>query len=307
MTLTAEQLEQRKHGIGASEIGAIAGLNPWQAPIDVWLEKTGKADKGPQTSAMSLGHLMEPVIAGLYAEETGAKLRECATQECKAEPWMLATPDRIALFSGTSRLLECKNVGSRVAGHWSADQIPDYVYAQVQWQEHVTGFDEADVAAIIGGQGPVDIRPCNYVPDIAESLIEIGREFWFEHVQKDIPPEVDASDGWKRYVASRWPKDLRPIEDAPKEAGLWAAKLAAARVAIKDAEDIKDEAETALKALIGDAAGFKAKDWSATWKLAKAGGTDWKKLATELGATPEQIEQFKREGARRFLFKETAK
>ena len=37
--------EERRHFIGGSDIGAILGLNPYKSPVDVWMEKTGKASR----------------------------------------------------------------------------------------------------------------------------------------------------------------------------------------------------------------------------------------------------------------------
>lgn len=301
--LTDEQLEQRQHGIGASEIAAIAGLNPWKKPIDVWLEKTGRAQTAPQDLRQDLGHRMEGVIADLYAERTGATLLPCPTLVHPEEPWILATPDRIASFGDPARdrLLEIKLVGARLIAHWADDTIPDYVVTQVLMQQHVTGIHEAEVAALLGGSD-LRILSCPHMPEVIADLVEIGREFWFEHVMKDVPPPVDGSDSWARYIRARWPKDLLPVMKAPPEATAIARRLARAKEDLAAAEVRKAEAENAMKTLLADAAGFVGDGWRCTYKSTASNGVDWKAVALELGATPELQSKHTRPGSRRFAF-----
>ena len=303
MSLTPEQLERRKHGIGASEIAAIAGINPWKAPIDVWLDKTGKTERQPENKKMALGHWMEPVICGLYAEDQGCELVECPTVQHPDHPWALATPDRKRL--DRERLVEAKNVGARLTYHWAQGELPDYVMSQLQWQQWVTGIHEADAAAMLGG-GDFVIRPGNFIPEVAETLAQIGEEFWFDHVQADMPPPIDASDGWKKYVSSVWPKDLAPMGQATGAANDYATTIRYAKAVIEEEKLKLTEAETALKDLIGDKAGLVSDEWVATWKLSKSGGVDWKAVAMSLGAGADEavVEAHKRPGSRRFYFKE---
>ncbi len=37
-----EWLEDRKKGIGGSDVGQFLGLNKWKSPYQLWLEKTGQ-------------------------------------------------------------------------------------------------------------------------------------------------------------------------------------------------------------------------------------------------------------------------
>ncbi len=38
-----EWLEDRKKGIGGSDVGTILGLNKWKSPYQLWLEKQDKS------------------------------------------------------------------------------------------------------------------------------------------------------------------------------------------------------------------------------------------------------------------------
>ena len=154
MTLTAEQLALRQTGIGASEIAAVAGLDPHRTPLDVWMLKRGLAGPFAGNEFTRWGDRLEAVIAGAYAEARGVLLDTRDTLRHAGEPWMLATPDRVVLDSAGAeeRLLQVKNRGLRQADRWGepgTDQVPDAVAAQCHWEMAVTGLALCDVAVLI--------------------------------------------------------------------------------------------------------------------------------------------------------------
>lgn len=303
MSLTAEQLEMRRTGLGASEFAAVCGVNPWRAPIDIWLEKTGRAEPQPETAAMRAGNRFEPMIAQWYAEEVGGVLEQGTTLRHPTENWIFATPDYfVAIPDDPRRLVEVKYVGARVAHHW-ADGIPEYVVVQVTIQEHVTEIPRADVSAYLE-LPDWRILPCPYDPDLAAALVDIGRDFWTNHVLPDKPPPIDSSSSYRSYLAKRWPRDLLPMKRAPEEAAQWVAQRRQAQHDIVVADERKSEAENQLRSLIGEHEGLLGEGWRVTWRRSKSSGTDWKGLAHELGATAEQIEKFARAGTRRFRLDE---
>ena len=40
-------LDGRRRGIGGSDISKILGLNKWESDLDLWMDKTGRADGSP--------------------------------------------------------------------------------------------------------------------------------------------------------------------------------------------------------------------------------------------------------------------
>ena len=161
----------------------------------------------------------------------------------------------------------------------------------------LTILPSADVTALLGGS-ELQIFACPYFEELARDLVEIGRAFWFEHVQKDLPPPVDGSESWRRYLRARWPSEKRSIKRAPPQAEVLVEGLFAAKELFERTRERKVATENALKLLIGDAAGLRGATWEATWKATRGGAPDWKTLALELGATPDQIEKYKRPGAK---------
>ena len=59
-------LLQRRAGLGGSDIGAILGLSPFRTPVDVYLEKTGRAPANEETLQMRFGTYAEEFVAQEY-------------------------------------------------------------------------------------------------------------------------------------------------------------------------------------------------------------------------------------------------
>jgi predicted phage-related endonuclease len=182
--------------------------------------------------------------------------------------WKVATPDFLVI-DGDTGIVETKLVGARMLHHWPEDdrgvvRAPDEVVAQVQWQQHVTGARQAEIAVLLGG---TDFRivACHYSLEIAASLEEIGGRFWRDHVLARVPPKPDASGSYAAYLAQSWPSELKPQIAAPAEATEIAERYEAAHKSMKRAEAEKQQAANELKALIGDTAGLRAQLWQARW------------------------------------------
>jgi predicted phage-related endonuclease len=67
----ASDPEVRKTGIGGSEAGAVLGLSKWATPLDVYLRKRGLVEEDETGEAGAWGKILEPVVLGHYAEQTG--------------------------------------------------------------------------------------------------------------------------------------------------------------------------------------------------------------------------------------------
>ena len=66
-----EWLRERKNYLGGSDLGAIAGLNPYRTALDVYLDKTSDDIREETNAAMRWGNLLEDVVAKAYSEDTG--------------------------------------------------------------------------------------------------------------------------------------------------------------------------------------------------------------------------------------------
>lgn len=274
--LSEEQQKLRAHTLGASEIAAVAGLNPFRSAHDVWLDKLGLADPH-ENYATRVGTLIEPIILQLYCEETKAEVAHFGSVIDQRRPWMSATPD--FFVSGRPCVGEIKCVGWRSATHWTTevDGIPDYYRPQLEWQCEVTGAEQAHMAALIGGTD-FRIYEIQRDPELAGLLVDLGAKFWRDNVLGREPPAVDHSEGARRMLAKLYPRNRGPVKTADATVERIVRELAAF-----DALDVKRaELDNKLRAAIADADGMKGDGWAVTYRADKNGkrALKWKQKLT---------------------------
>lgn len=267
--LTKEQLELRRNGIGASEIAAICGLNPWRSAHDVWLLKRGLADEVTNVTSR-MGLRVEAAVRAEYCEDQGVTVEDVGTIVHPTHSWMMATPDGKVV--GVKRLLEIKCVSWRMAHHWGTevDAIPDYYRPQVEQQLEVCDEPECHVAAWIGG-ADFRIYTIKRDPSLASMLIDIGARFWRDYVLTGNPPPVDGSDGARRMLDKMFPRHERPMLEATPDIDALAAQLREAKAAKLVAEEAEATAQNRIVEAIGAAEGVAAKDYRITYRADKAG------------------------------------
>jgi len=280
MSLTPEQIAMRTghHGfVGASEIAAIVGENPWSKPIDVWLSKTGRVPPEPEDPRASVGLRAESTLLRWYQEDhasalDGASISSGASVRHPDCRMLGCTPDFIVRRGeAIDHLIQCKCVGARVALMWPEDDtLPSYVECQVQVEMEVTGAPFAVVAAWLGGTDVRYIRT-ERDPEFGALMRAAAERFW-QHVLSDEPPEVDGSESWLRYLEARYPKpERKPLDPATEDAERWARVYLTTRDAEADAKARKAEAANHLRASIADGSGMLGSSWVATWQADKNG------------------------------------
>ena len=277
MSFTREELAARRLSLGASEIASVVGLNPYRSVHETWMLKRGLVEEEDNVKSR-IGQLIEPVIAQVYREETGAELAHFGTVTHATEPWATATPDGFVF--GIPRLLEIKCVGWRMAHHWTDEEegVPDYYRVQGEWQCLVTGAQEVDFAALIGGTD-FRIYRCRHDAALGAMLLERGR--WLNHVRTGTPPAVDHSDGAREMLRRLYPRNTRPLLPATSEVAGIARALLVVRRDLADLSKSEATLENRLRAEIQDAEGYFADDFRVTYRANKNGVRALKLTAKE--------------------------
>jgi putative phage-type endonuclease len=274
-----EWLEERQRGIGSSDAPATVDLDPYSSRLEKWALKVGLIDPPQQTPTMRIGKLVEPLIATLYEEQTGRKVRRRLQMLQHAEhPFLRASLDRVA----AGRIVELKK--SRTGdgyGRPGSDQVPPYVFIQVQHQMLVTRYEVADVAVWVGGE---ELRRYEVPADRRTQDLLLQRElvFWQCVVDEVSPVAIDGSAATQRYLAARYPEDrghqLIPDEDLIE----LAVHLREAREAVVAASLMQTRIENEIKARMGDAALVEGPGFRITWRNPKPSESiDWMAVATE--------------------------
>ena len=198
-------LENRKKGIGGSDIAAVIGANPWMSNVELWQIKTGRAQQEDISEK-------EVVRYGIAAEEHIRALYELDHPDYKVEyaefnswyngefPWALASLDGWMVDDkGRFGVLEIKTSEIRSSADWQKWDgcIPPQYYAQITLYIAITNAEFADLRAAIkyhvGDETRTVIRDYhvekNEIQADIDYLIKAGTEFW-KLVETDTRPNL---------------------------------------------------------------------------------------------------------------------
>lgn len=297
-------LRIRGLGIGSSDAAVAVGLSPYKCPLSLWLEKTRR--KAPEDlsekESVIWGTVLEPVLASVYAERTGRKVRRVnAVLQHADHRFMLANLDReiVGLPEGPG-VLEIKTAGYHSAPQWE-DGIPIAYQCQVLHQLAVTGHAWADVAVLIGGQ-EFRIYHVQRDDDKIADLIAREARFW-QHVIDDIQPAPDGSDDAGDALQWLFPCDNGLTLDLSEstEGNSLFSDLVALRQRREEIESQEARTRQQIQNVLGDA----------TAAVFAAGRVSWKKTKDRLmpdlerlsAEHPEWLQQYGKPvvGSRRFV------
>lgn len=187
-----EWLELRRQGIGGSDAAAVAGLSQWSSPLSVYADKLGLVPKIEDNEAMRQGRDLEDYVAQRFCEAAGRKVRRENHILINDDlPFMHANIDRKVV--GEQAGLECKTTSVYNKSDFENGDIPPYYYVQCQHYMAVTGYKVWYLAVLILNRKFYWFKIERNEDDI-KALIEIEKDFWENHVIKQIPPEPMAQD-----------------------------------------------------------------------------------------------------------------
>ncbi|OUY07436.1 YqaJ viral recombinase family protein [Acinetobacter populi] len=302
-------LQVRKQGIGSSDAAAACGLNPHQSMLELWMIKTGRMQPSIEQledhhySPLYWGHQLEPLIAQYYQQRTGHKVRRVNAVLQHADPdlfFMLANLDYRVVGSDEIQILECKSIGEWGAKRWK-EGVPLYVLIQVQHQLAVTGKQAAHVCVLICGHEAKIFR-VERNETVIKRLIASERIFW-DCVEKDIPPSVDASESAAKALQLLYPQH-QPLHtvDFRNVVGIdqLFPDLLKESQSLADHQTKYDYLKHRIQALMKDAEKAIFSQGSVTWKRSKDSLVLDQKAA--LQEKPELLQQYPqtRPGNRRF-------
>jgi putative phage-type endonuclease len=284
--------EERRSGIGGSDIAAVCGLSPWAGPFDVYAEKTGLVAGKVQTDAMEWGVRLESVVAEAYAEKTGATIRRVnQLLRHKKHPWAIAHLDR-RIVKPEKGILEVKTASAWASDEWGeqgTDEVPMHYRCQGLWYCEVAQLPFVDFAVLIAGRHFRMYR-VEADPEAQAIMLEQAEELW-DRIQRQDPPPIDGSDGATRYLAARFPKvELEEVEPDENDERLADSYLALRTQ--KDAiEKHMEELANLLREKLGVAGAMSTSHARVTWREVTTKRTDWKAVTGELAPPDDIIEK----------------
>lgn len=257
--------EERRKGIGGSDVAAIMGLSSFSTPYQVYLDKAeGISDDISGKPAVVWGNILEPVVGEYYMDlHTDRHVRRVnAMARSIARPWAQASLDYEVCDPELGwGVLEIKTAGLRRADDW-ADGVPLYYQTQTAHYLSVTGRPFADVAVLIGGQDYREYRLMRDEEDV-RTVSEAVDAFWRDHVEARVPPDVGPVDG--HAVFSAHPAaggELRVETTTPTLVNRYLL----AKAELESAKAEVDRWGAKLKEYIGDDGGIECPDGRMTWR-----------------------------------------
>jgi putative phage-type endonuclease len=304
-----EWLKVRKKGIGSSDAATAIGMNPYQSQLELWMVKTGrdaglpKPNSDDPKSPVYWGHVLEPIVAEQYSQQTGRKVRRVNAVLQHSDPdkhWMLANLDYSVALDEEVQILECKTAGEFGSRLWK-EGVPDYIQCQVQHQLAVTGKQAADVCVLLCGQ-ELKIYRVERNDELIDALTALEREFW-TFVETDTPPPADGTDSADRALRHLYPVDQGETLDFSQSKELSQAfdELLAIRSEMETLKSTESHLKQRIQSQMGEASKATFPSGSVSWKRSKDSiGLNTKKLLQD---QPKLLDQYPltRSGSRRFL------
>ena len=198
-----EWLEDRRKGIGGSDVATILGLNKYKSVYQLWLEKTDQIEvTSAQSEAAYWGNTLEEVVAEEFSKRTGKKVRRRnRVFEHSKYPFLRANIDRDIV--GENAVLECKTANQYLANEWDEDEIPIQYICQVQHYMNVLNLDYVYFAVLIGGQKFI-WKKMERDQELTDMITEKLVEFWTENVEKGIEPAIDGLKATSDFLTQRY-------------------------------------------------------------------------------------------------------
>ena len=202
--------ELRGIGIGGSDIGAILGVNKYKSAIDIYIDKTeGKKQDGNRFT--HFGHKLEKVVFEEFQERH-------SNMKCYTVPYTIQRGVCVANVDGMVYdpvkdkygVLELKTTSAYNKDEWTGDTVPQSYYAQVQHYLYVTGLSFAYIACLVGGNDYKEFYIERSLEDI-DYIQEKATDFWKNHVMKEVPPMLDGSDSYSKYLLEKADKENEKV------------------------------------------------------------------------------------------------
>ena len=292
-----EWVALRKCSLGGSDASTVLGKNKWSSLLSLYAEKKGLTSDKETSVAMMVGTHCEELVAQMFCEETGKKVRnDFMMYEHDLYPYITANLDRRVI--GENAGLECKTTQAYTLKDFE-NGVPDNYLYQCQHYMAVMGFDKMYLACIIGNRQFV-WKEVLRDEDLIKKLICAEVIFWTEYVAKDIPPEADGSDASAEAIREMYADSDGETVDLDVDELVREYLDASAEE--KDAKKRKDTAQQKIQQMLGNASIGIGSHSKVTWKAFESSRFDSKKFKEDY---PELYEQYsKTMQTRRFTAKE---
>jgi len=177
--ITEAQREERKLGIGGSDMPIILGLSNYKTPYQLYLEKIGESvGDDAQTPYQYWGQQLESVIRDEFAKRNNVIVETPDTSIHPFHDYLRGNVD--GFIPAWNAVLEVKCSAGFMAHEWGedgSDVIPMQYLVQVAHYCAVLNADFAYIAVLIGGN---DYREFKYTRnfELESKIMDAAKTFW---------------------------------------------------------------------------------------------------------------------------------
>mgnify|MGYP000868789842 CR=1 FL=1 len=274
-----EWLELRKKGIGGSDSAAIVGLDRYKSAFDVYADKLGLKQEQEDNEAMRQGRDLEQYVAERFMEATGKKVRRRnAILQHPEYPFMIADIDRWIV--GENAGLECKTTSILNRAKFSQGEFPPNYYVQCMHYMAVTGAERWYLAVLVLNNA-FHVFTIERDENEIQALIQAEKQFWEEHVLKQIPPVPDGSEATSEVIKQLFPEAREREEVALFGLEEKIEQYLSLDAKIKELERERDAIKQELQLTMADAEIGRAQGYIVEWKNQTRQTLDTQRLKKE--------------------------
>lgn len=252
-------LARRQLDVTASDVGAVAGVNPYRSPARVYYEKMGLIPGIEDNAMMRQGRWFEPAIKVALSEERSSwAVSKCSIYLRDPERRIGCTPDFVAVDPERDGqgLLQGKVVERSVYdANWFEDGVlaaPLSYQLQTLVEAKLTGASWAALAVLVHasfGKSELQVIPVNIHDGAWQVVCDAVASFW-KNVANGVEPSLDPRRD-EELVKQLWPEDNSLTIDLPESVCTTVDMLERAKAELKLIEAEKAELETSLKMAMG--------------------------------------------------------
>ncbi|MEQ8156711.1 MAG: lambda-exonuclease family protein [Clostridiaceae bacterium] len=297
-----EWLKERQKGIFGSDAGSIMGVNKYKSAFEVYAEKTEEISEGQEEpEAVYWARKQRHLVSREFTMRTGKKTRKNSKFfQHRDYPFILGEGGTRVL--GENSLLVCKFTSVFREKEWDMEEIPPSYLLQCQHNMAVTETEKCYFAVLIGGQKFI-CKELLRDEELISMMLEEERNFWVNHVEKRIPPELDGSSAAEKYLKEKFAKADKSLEVTLKdEYKERISDYLGLKESIRTLEEKAKAIENNLKNQLGAAERGIIGDYIVSWKGILSSRVDTKDLKSRY---PQVYKDVCRESSsRRFEIKE---
>jgi putative phage-type endonuclease len=248
--ITSQQREERRLGIGGSDMPIIMGFSEYKTPYQLYLEKIGQGKSSDNQNELQYwGSQLEGVIRDEFAKRHNVSVETPDTLIHPDYPFLRGNID--GFVPAYNAVLEVKCSSAYRASDWGedgSDNIPMPYLVQVAHYCTISNADCAYIAVLIGGN---EYREYKYERNIEfeNHIIGYAKRFW-DCVQNKTPPNPEEIIDLRLLFPKQHPGKVKSINS---DIEMKISSLFDTRLQIKKLSDMEDQYKFHIMQFMEDA------------------------------------------------------